>query len=62
MVNMQNVINRINAVQVKKFVGEFLGDMTMLNEVENEKARIIYEVVFNDPVIRSRFNHLFGQH
>lgn len=62
MVNMQGVRNRIVAVLTKQSVAEFLDDQKMLNEVKNEKAKIISEVALNDPIIRARFNDLLNQH
>lgn len=62
MVNMLSVRNRIVAVLTKQSVAEFLDDQKMLNEVKNEKAKIISEVALNDPIIRARFNDLLNQH
>ncbi|NDO83305.1 hypothetical protein CJP72_21860 [Citrobacter sp. NCU1] len=62
MVNMLSIRNRIVAVLTKQSVAEFLDDQKMLNEVKNEKAKIISEVALNDPIIRARFNDLLNQH
>lgn len=62
MVNMLSVRNRIVAVLTKQSVAEFLDDQKMLNDVKNEKAKIISEVALNDPIIRARFNDLLNQH
>lgn len=62
MVNMQTVRNRIAAVLAKQSVAEFLDNQRMLDEVKTEKANIISEVAFNDPIIRARFNDLLNQH
>ncbi|MDK9364208.1 hypothetical protein [Lelliottia wanjuensis] len=61
MNDMQSVRNRLNAVLVKQVNAEFLEDQEMLNQVRNEKAKIIAEVAFNDPIIRARVNYLFKQ-
>lgn len=62
MVNMNIVINRINAVLVKQSIAEFINDQEMLVQAKTEKAEIIAEVAFHDPIIRARFNDLLKQH
>ncbi|MEZ2600789.1 hypothetical protein [Kluyvera intermedia] len=62
MVNMQSVRNRVNAILVKQSIAEFIDDQKMLDQVKNEKAKIIAEVALSDTIIRARFNDLFRQH
>lgn len=62
MVNMLVVRNRIAAVLVKQSIAEFCNNQKMMDEVKNEKAKIIAEVALQDSVIRSRFNDLLQHH
>lgn len=61
MVNMQHVRNRIDAARVKQAIAEFIDDQKMMDDVRNDKAKIISEVALNDSVIRARFNDLLRQ-
>ena len=62
MVNMQNIRNRVNAVLVKQVNAEFLNDQQMLDQVRDEKLKIIAEVALSDSIIRTRFNDLLQHH